>query len=91
LGVVALVSVTVFAVARSQVLEKADADRDGLVTTGDLFDFAEAFREHARDPETGSAADLDGDGQVDERDIFRFLRLWNRDREESLKEYEKGS
>jgi Ca2+-binding EF-hand superfamily protein len=90
MAVVVLVSVGVFAVVWSVVFEKADADKDGLVTTGDLFDFTEAFREHARDPQTGLAADLNEDGQVDERDIFRFLRLWNRDREEYLKEYQKG-
>ena len=85
------VSVTFFAVVWSQAFDKADADKDGLIATSDLFDFAEAYRQNARDPKTGLEADLNDDGQVNERDTFRFLRLWNKDREESLKEYEKGS
>jgi hypothetical protein len=66
------------------VSRRADADRDGIVETSDMFDFAEAYRNR----ETTDEADLNLDGRVDEMDIFIFLREWNADRDRALGEEE---
>jgi hypothetical protein len=66
------------------VTRRADADRDGIVETDDMFDFAEAYRNR----ETSQDADLNLDGRVDEVDVFIFLREWNADRDRALGEEE---